>query len=205
MEHTQNIVYAPKSLKVEFQVSAHTTMIDVDTTKHIELLAPSMKSRSGGGHSLFGLLNHCCTPGGVRHLRANLFQPPVQTEIIEGRLNASKELMEKPGIYHSVLSVVSRYDEHSGSLSFLCRLVPTIFDVFLLCLRFCDIDQLLGLCVAIPKQENMHTLEQRLNNVIGLKHALEMVLPLHNALEGVESTVLVEARNMLEVLDSNGF
>ena len=109
VEHIQNIVYAPKSLKVEFQASAHTTMIDADTTKHIELLAPTMKGKSGGGHSLFGLVNHCSTPGGVRHLRANLFQPPTQVEVMEGRLDAIQELVGKPGIYHSLQSVVSRY------------------------------------------------------------------------------------------------
>ena len=53
--------------------------------------------------------------------------------------------------------------------------------------------------MVIPKQDNLFTLEQRLNNVIGLKHALEMVLPLHNALEGAESSALTEARNNLEV------
>ena len=60
-------------------------------------------------------------------------------------------------------------------------------------------DQLLSLCVVLPKQDNIFSLEQRLNNVIGLKHALEMVLPLHNALEGVECKVLSETRNNLKV------
>ncbi len=40
LEQVQNVFYAPKSLRVEFQASADTTLIDTDTAKHVELLAP---------------------------------------------------------------------------------------------------------------------------------------------------------------------
>lgn len=169
VEHIQNVIYAPGSLKVEFQSSKDTTLIDVETVKNVELLVPLSNPKSP--NSLFGLLNHCTTPGGVRLLRANLFQPPLREDVIEARLDAVEELIEKPGIFHSLQSIVG---------------------------RFCDIDQLLSLCVVLPKEDSLHAFEQRLNNVIGLKHALELVEPLHTVLHGTESRLLDNIRHELE-------
>ncbi|XP_059093663.1 mutS protein homolog 4-like isoform X2 [Tigriopus californicus] len=171
VEHSQNTVYAPKSLKVEFQASSNTTMIDAETIKHVELLTPMINSKSN--LTLFGILHRCSTPGGIRHLRANLFQPPALVDVINARLDAIEELIANPGMFHSLQSVVS---------------------------RFCDMDQLLSLCVIVPKTETLATFEQRLNNVIGLKHALELVEPLHSVLEGAESKLLNDIYNSLEDL-----
>jgi hypothetical protein len=44
-----------QSLKVEFQASANSTMIDVDTAKHVELLYSTLNPKSN--NSLFGFLN----------------------------------------------------------------------------------------------------------------------------------------------------
>ena len=82
-------------------------MVDAETVRNVELLGPLLSVGGGGGggaasggggggrwggrrvnNSLFGLLNHCATPGGVRHLRASLYQPPVRQDIIQRRLDA---------------------------------------------------------------------------------------------------------------------
>ena len=82
-------------------------MVDAETVRNVELLGPLLGvggggAASGGGNgrwggrrvnnSLFGLLNHCATPGGVRHLRASLYQPPVRQDIIQRRLDAIQVL-----------------------------------------------------------------------------------------------------------------
>ena len=74
-------------------------MVDAETVRNVELLGPLLSvggAASGGGkrlnNSLFGLLNHCATPGGVRHLRASLYQPPVRQDIIQRRLDAIQVL-----------------------------------------------------------------------------------------------------------------
>ena len=85
-------------------------MVDAETVKNVELLGPLLSvggAASGGGgrggkrlnNSLFGLLNHCATPGGVRHLRASLYQPPVRQDIIQRRLDAIQVLI----LFHLVL------------------------------------------------------------------------------------------------------
>ncbi len=63
--------------------------------------------------------------------------------------------------------------------------------------RYCDIDKLLSLCVVIPRQENAFVQEQRLNNVIGLRHALELVEPLHTALGCAEADLLSDMYSTL--------
>ena len=77
-------------------------MVDAETVRNVELLGPLLSvggAASGGGggkrlnNSLFGLLNHCATPGGVRHLRASLYQPPVRQDIIQRRLDAIQVLI----------------------------------------------------------------------------------------------------------------
>jgi hypothetical protein len=44
-----------QSVKVEFQASANSTMIDVETAKHVELLHSTLNPKSN--NSLFGFLN----------------------------------------------------------------------------------------------------------------------------------------------------
>ncbi len=112
VEHVQNVHYAPRSLKVEFQASADSVLIDADTARNVELLSSSSSSSGGGGKgrssagSLLGVLDRCHTPGGLRQLRAGLFQPPARTDVIQERLDAVAELVAKPGIFHALQSLV---------------------------------------------------------------------------------------------------
>ena len=170
MEFIHNTVYAPKTLKVEFHAPENSTMIDMETAKHVELLfsAINMKSKN----TLFGIINTCSTVGGVRLLRSSLFQPPTKLAIIRCRQDAVEELIAKPEILTGVQSVLS---------------------------RCCDVDQLLGLCVTVSKtSENMYVIDRKINNVIGLKHALELVEPLLTVLASAESRLLTNARSGLE-------
>ena len=116
--------------------------MDVETAKHVELLFSSSNPKSN--NSLFGVLNHCCTPGGVRALRSALFQPPVKVEeSIQPRLDAVDELVNKPELLTGLQAVLG---------------------------RFPDLDRLLGLCVTVPKQpESLGSIENKINNIIGLK------------------------------------
>jgi DNA mismatch repair protein MSH4 len=89
LEHAEGIFYAPKSLKVEFQASMDSALLDGGTAKHVNLFpTPTPGTTRARPTSLFGLLNHCSTPGGVRYLRAGLFQPPVNQHVIEARHEA---------------------------------------------------------------------------------------------------------------------
>lgn len=56
--------------------------------------------------------------------------------------------------------------------------------------RFLDIDHVLSMCVQIPKQETLKTAEANINNIIFLKHILELVDPLRNALSNCENRLM---------------
>ena len=56
--------------------------------------------------------------------------------------------------------------------------------------RFLDIDHLLSLCVQVPKQENVKTAESKITNIILLKHTLELVGPLQEAVGHCENPLM---------------
>ncbi|PIK47411.1 putative mutS protein-like 4 [Apostichopus japonicus] len=161
VEFIQNIVYAPNSLKVVFKGSEKTTMIDATTARNLELVHNMKDIKSD--HTLFGVLNYTKTSGGARLLRANILQPPCDHETIKLRLDVVEELTQKEEIFFNLQGVLS---------------------------RFLDVDHLLSLCVQIPKQETPKTAESKITNVIHLKHVLELVLPLKNALQFCQTELL---------------
>jgi DNA mismatch repair protein MSH4 len=63
--------------------------------------------------------------------------------------------------------------------------------------RFLDIDHLLSLCVQVPKQENIKTAENKITNMLYLKHTLELVAPLREALANCENPLLKTSYKVL--------
>lgn len=45
-----------------------------------------------------------------------------------------------------------------------------------------DTEQILSLCVKIDKEKNIRNSEQKISNVIYLKHSLDLITPLHTFL-----------------------
>ncbi|GAB1599457.1 mutS protein homolog 4 [Argonauta hians] len=161
VEFIQNIVYAPATLKIVFRGCENTTMIDVTTAKNLELVHNLRDPKST--HSLFGLLNYCKTAGGVRLLRANILQPPSDIETITLRQDVVSELTENEDLFYNLQSILK---------------------------RFLDVDHLLSLCVQMPKQETIRTAESKITNIIYLKHTLEMLPALQDALKNSDNTLL---------------
>ncbi|GFS64862.1 mutS protein homolog 4 [Trichonephila inaurata madagascariensis] len=55
--------------------------------------------------------------------------------------------------------------------------------------KFVDTEHLLSLCIQIPKEENVRNCEQKIANVICMKHTLELVKPLRNCLESCSNAL----------------
>ena len=102
-------MFARKSLRVEYQVVEQSTIIDPATAEHIELMSSLGQSKSK--LSLFGVLNHCSTQGGVRLLRSNLFQPPIDKKVITDRLEVVEELIDNMSLHHNLKSLISRFPD----------------------------------------------------------------------------------------------
>ncbi|XP_069644467.1 mutS protein homolog 4 isoform X3 [Haliaeetus albicilla] len=124
VEFIQNSVYAPKSLKVRFQGSEKTAMIDSSSAQNLELVINNRDSRNG--HTLFGILNYTKTPGGSRRLRSNILEPLVDAETINTRLDCVQELLQDEEFFFGLQAVIS---------------------------KFLDTEQLLSVLVQIPKQD----------------------------------------------------
>ncbi|XP_073644357.1 mutS protein homolog 4 isoform X3 [Tursiops truncatus] len=126
VEFIQNSVYAPKSLKICFQGSEQTAMIDSSSTQNLELIINNQDSRSS--HTLFGVLNYTKTPGGSRRLRSNILEPLIDVETINMRLDCVQELLQDEELFFGLQSVLA---------------------------RFLDTEQLLSVLVQIPKQDTI--------------------------------------------------
>ncbi|XP_065411481.1 mutS protein homolog 4 isoform X2 [Chrysemys picta bellii] len=169
VEFIQNSVYAPKSLKVRFQGSEQTAMIDSSSAQNLELLTNNRDSRNG--HTLFGVLNYTKTPGGSRRLRSNILEPLVDAETINTRLDCIQELLQDEELFFSLQAVIS---------------------------RFLDTEQLLSILVQIPKQDTVNAAESKITNLIYLKHTLELVDPLKAALKSCKTHLLKAYYSSLE-------
>uniref|UniRef100_G1PD90 MutS protein homolog 4 n=1 Tax=Myotis lucifugus TaxID=59463 RepID=G1PD90_MYOLU len=161
VEFIQNSVYAPKSLKICFQGSEQTAMIDSSSAQNLELLVNIQDSRNN--HTLFGVLNYTKTPGGSRRLRSNILEPLVDIETINMRLDCVQELLQDEELFFGLQSVIA---------------------------RFLDTEQLLSVLVQIPKQDTVNAAESKITNLIYLKHTLELVDPLKIALKNCNTPLL---------------
>ncbi|KAG5214889.1 hypothetical protein JEQ12_000465 [Ovis aries] len=161
VEFIQNSVYAPKSLKICFQGSEQTAMIDSSSAQNLELLINNQDSRNN--HTLFGVLNYTKTPGGSRRLRSNILEPLVDVETISMRLDCVQELLQDEELFFGLQSVIA---------------------------RFLDTEQLLSVLVQIPKQDTVNAAESKITNLIYLKHTLELVDPLKITLKNCSTPLL---------------
>ncbi|XP_021500130.2 mutS protein homolog 4 [Meriones unguiculatus] len=161
VEFIQNSVYAPKSLKIYFQGSEQTAMIDLSSAQNLELLVNNQDYRNN--HTLFGVLNYTKTAGGSRRLRSNILEPLVDVETINMRLDCVQELLQDEELFFGLQSVIA---------------------------RFLDTEQLLSVLVQIPKQDTVNAAESKITNLIYLKHTLELVDPLKVTLKNCSTPLL---------------
>ncbi|XP_063284105.1 mutS protein homolog 4 [Pelobates fuscus] len=161
VEFIQNSVYAPKSLKIRFQGSGQTAMIDSTSAQNLELLVNIRDSRNG--HTLFAVMNYTKTPGGSRRLRSSILEPLIDLETISTRLDCVQEFLEEEDMFFSLQSVLS---------------------------RFLDTEHLLSNIVQIPKQDTSKAAEAKISYLISLKHTLELIEPLKEALKNCKTPLL---------------
>ncbi len=92
---------APNSLRVKYQPSENTMMIDISTIQSLELIQNLHNAKSE--HCLFGLLNQTTTPMGSRTLRSNILEPSCQAEnTLLPRYDALDELTMKEDMFFEI-------------------------------------------------------------------------------------------------------
>ncbi|XP_025269482.1 mutS protein homolog 4-like [Camponotus floridanus] len=105
VEYVQHMVYAPKSMRIEFQGSPNTTMIDIESARSLELVVSQSKHTIV---SLLGTMDRCLTPMGRRLLRASILQPSCDERLILDRQSCVAELVADRSLCTSLQPVVQR-------------------------------------------------------------------------------------------------
>jgi DNA mismatch repair protein MSH4 len=100
VEHMHGTKYPFHSLRVTYQPSEGSVMIDVSTIHSLELIQNLDNAKSK--QCLFGLLNESLTPMGSRYLRTNILQPSTDRDKINSRLDAVEELSTKEEMFFGV-------------------------------------------------------------------------------------------------------
>lgn len=92
--------FAFHSLRVKYEPSEGSMMIDLSTIISLELIQNLQNAKSKD--CLFGLLNETQTPMGSRLLRNNILQPSTDAEKLSARYDAVEELSTKEEMFYSV-------------------------------------------------------------------------------------------------------
>ncbi|XP_065646680.1 mutS protein homolog 4 isoform X6 [Hydra vulgaris] len=153
VEFIQNVVFAPASLKITYKGGEKTALIDMTAARHLELVHNLRNPKSK--QSLYGVLNYTKTAGGARLLRSNILQPPCDLQTIQTRFDCIEELVEKEELFLNLQAIIG---------------------------KFLDVDHLISSTVQIPKKEGIKVFERKIAEIIFLKHTIELVQILQNAL-----------------------
>ncbi|OQO09044.1 hypothetical protein B0A48_05935 [Cryoendolithus antarcticus] len=156
-----------RSLRIKYEPSEGSMMIDLSTMKALELVQNLTNAKSKD--CLFGLLNATQTPMGGRLLRSNILQPLTDHDTLGTRYDALEELSTKEEMFFAVRQALK---------------------------PFLDVDRILTQLILVPAQPSLRDTEQAVNNVIMLKQFTSLIRPVFEALIGSRSSMLLEVRNL---------
>ncbi|CAD6448141.1 ae5fde3d-2f42-4a80-ac1d-4d874715d9e8 [Sclerotinia trifoliorum] len=161
-----SLTFAFHSLRVKYQPSEDSMMIDLATIQSLELIQNLQNAKSKD--CLFGLMNETLTPMGSRLLRSNILQPSTQSSLLTARYDALTEFSENEDMFLQTRQAL--------------RSIP-------------DIEKLLTCLIIIPSVPGIWNSEQDINNILMLKSFAQSIGPVFESLSGARSELLVQIRN----------
>ncbi|KAI5866527.1 DNA mismatch repair protein-like protein MutS [Durotheca rogersii] len=168
IELARRISIMSHSLRVRYQPSENTMMIDLSTIQSLELIQNLHDAKRRD--CLFGLLNETLTPMGSRMLRSNILQPSCQ---VEGTL-------------------IPRYD----ALDEITVKEDMFFEIRKALKGFTDVEKLLTILVIVPNQPSIYASEQAINNLLGIKAFVIAVSSVYGALSTARADLLCRIREI---------
>ncbi|KAI0910537.1 DNA mismatch repair protein Msh4 [Ustulina deusta] len=162
VELSCRVSIAAHSLRIRYQPSENTMMIDLSTIHSLELIQNLQEPRSKD--CLFGLLNQCLTPMGTRMLRSNIIQPSSQVEsVLIPRYDALEELTMKEDMFFEIRKALK---------------------------EFTDVEKLLTSLVIVPQQSSISATELAIDLVLRVKAFVIAVPQLREALAAARADLL---------------
>ncbi|RDA88741.1 hypothetical protein CP532_4017 [Ophiocordyceps camponoti-leonardi (nom. inval.)] len=166
LDHQFSISFAPHSLRVRYQPSEDTMMIDISAIQSLEIMQNLHNPKSKD--CLYGLLNHTSTPMGARMLRSNILQPPTPRDtFIAPRYDALEELTTSEEMFREVRTALK---------------------------HFHDVERLLTKLIIVPSDATMVQMEEEIGQILMIKSFLESAPKLFKALGPARSALLVKIR-----------
>ncbi|RYN92448.1 hypothetical protein AA0120_g4899 [Alternaria tenuissima] len=161
------MVFSLHSLRMRYEPSEGSMMIDVSTIYSLELVQNLRDPKSKD--CLFGLLNETSTPMGARLLRSNILQPLTDPEVLNTRYAAVDDLTKKEELFFATQAALK---------------------------IFFDADRILTALIITPSKPTLQTTEQSINHIIMLKQFINSVRPVFEALTGTKSVMLNNIREI---------
>ncbi|KAI4753592.1 hypothetical protein E4T51_13301 [Aureobasidium sp. EXF-12344] len=165
IELALNKTFPPHSLRIRYEASEGSMMIDLSTIRSLELIQNLQNQKSRD--CLFGILDETLTPMGSRLLRSNVLQPLTDQQTLETRYDALQELSTREDMFFATRAALK-----------------TILDA----------DKILTQLIIIPTKPSLQSTEQSVNQVIMLKQFVASIQPVYEALTGSKSVMLKEIR-----------
>ncbi|KAL7629513.1 MutS protein msh4 [Parahypoxylon ruwenzoriense] len=168
VELARHVSIMSHSLRIRYQPSENTMMIDISTIKSLELIQNLQNAKSKD--CLFGLLNETLTPMGSRMLRSNILQPSCQVDnTLIPRYDALDEVTIKEDMFFEIRKALK---------------------------GFADVERLLTVLVIVPNQPSIYASEQAINNLLGIKAFISAVPSLYEALSTTRTDLLSRIREI---------
>ncbi|KAL7935474.1 DNA mismatch repair protein [Trichoderma chlorosporum] len=168
IDHQFNLSFSPQSLRIRYQPSEDTMMIDISAMQSLEVMRNLKSAKSK--ECLFGLLNHTLTPMGSRVLRNNMLQPPTDFEgFINTRYDALEEMVTNEEMFRGIRKALKLFHDAEKTLTKL---------------------------VIIRNTTGVFVVEEQINHILMIKSFLESVPDLYRALHPARSDLLVKIRNL---------
>ncbi|KMU91108.1 DNA mismatch repair protein mutS [Coccidioides immitis H538.4] len=161
--------FASHSLRIKYEPSDGSMMIDLSTIISLELIQNLQRAKSKD--CLIGILNETLTPMGARLLRINVWQPSTEPTKLLGRYDAVEELATREDMFHAVREALK---------------------------SFVDSDKILTALTLVPTRITFEHAEQSINNMIMLRTYVSSIKPIYESLTGSKSDLLVAIRNLCD-------
>ncbi|KAI1074924.1 muts domain V-domain-containing protein [Whalleya microplaca] len=156
------------SLRIRYQPSENTMMIDISTIHSLELIQNLQNAKSKD--CLFGLLDETLTPMGSRMLRSNILQPSSQVEnTLIPRYDALDELTVKEDMFFEIRRALK---------------------------EFADVEKLLTTLVIVRDQSSLSASEQAINYILATKAFIIAIPALYEALGSARTDLLTRIREI---------
>ncbi|KAI9148619.1 MutS protein msh4 [Blastocladiella emersonii ATCC 22665] len=155
IEVNHGLSFARTSIHFVVDPVGGTLLIDGPTSSALELVANQAGQR---GHTLFAVMNRCCTVMGMRLLRSTILQPPNDPSTINSRHDAVDALLLDLATTKAIQDTLKR--------------VPVM-------------DRIISGLVQIPKNTSSKSAEREIGLIIDLRHTLRAIPPLLDILSAI--------------------